>query len=108
MNKFIYIEETKKLNDFFGTVIKYITVYIDGKKVFSRDVAGDECDVGKKIVKEGNAYKEFLEATGTKNENNYRFINATNNAYSSHFGVRGWNYSPKYGELPNVLFSDFL
>lgn len=100
-----FIYEEKFIKKYFGWIL-VITVKFNGTQVFYRE-AGQYKKRGKNVCIKGNSYKEFLNATRTKSEHEYAWINATNNAYSQYFGVRGWNYKESYGILPEVSFKDF-
>lgn len=84
-----------------------INIFINDKNVFTRSFFSQTPPICNPTIT-GKTYKEFLVATGTKSDSEYTYFNATNNAYSQYFGVRGWNYKDEYGILPKVSYKDFL
>jgi hypothetical protein len=80
---------------------------IDGEVVAGRETAAEEGDTS--VSATGETYEEFLEATGTKSTKEFGFFNVTNNLFSQHFGIAGWQISKeKADELGKPHFSDFL
>jgi hypothetical protein len=57
----------------------------------------------------GNTYTELLEAAGTIDHNNFRYINICNNIFSSQFGIAGWQISKAEAKrLGQPHYSEFL
>jgi hypothetical protein len=86
---------------------RYIQLIIDHNVMVSRRVKAEQKEDD--VVIMGNTYTELLEAAGTIDHNNFRYINICNNIFSSQFGIAGWQLSKAEAKrLGQPHYSDFL